>query len=46
LAAVNVTLAVLGIAADWQTLAYGAIIVLALVLDALAGRWMARGAEA
>lgn len=45
LAAVNVTLAVLGIAADWQTLAYGAIIVLALVLDALAGRWVTRGAE-
>jgi len=46
LAAVNVTLSVLGIAADWQMLAYGAIIVLALLLDALAGRWVTRGVEA
>lgn len=38
LAVVGVALAVLGIAADWQVLAYGAIILVALILDALGSR--------
>jgi len=38
LGTVNVALAVLGIAADWQLLVYGAVILLALGFDALMGR--------
>ncbi|MBX3119867.1 MAG: ABC transporter permease [Fimbriimonadaceae bacterium] len=38
LGVVNVALAVLGIAADWQVLVYGAVILLALGFDALMGR--------
>ncbi len=38
LGVVNVGLSVLGIAADWQILVYGAVILLALGFDAFAGR--------
>lgn len=38
LGTINVALAVAGIAADWQLFVYGAVILLALSLDALVGR--------
>lgn len=38
LGVINVALSVIGIDADWQLLAYGAVILIALSLDALVGR--------
>lgn len=38
LAVINVALSVIGIAADWQLLVYGAVILIALSLDAIVGR--------
>lgn len=38
LAIVNVGLSVWGVAADWQLLAYGVVVLVALVVDALGGR--------
>ncbi len=46
LACVSVALAVLGIAATWQLLVYGFVILLALILDGSLQRWMASRTEA
>ncbi|MBN9503260.1 MAG: ABC transporter permease [Armatimonadetes bacterium] len=42
LGVVNVALAVLGVAADWQVLVYGSVILIALGLDAFASRRQAK----
>ncbi len=46
LSVINVALAVLGISATWQTLAYGVVILLALVLDGAVQRVLRRATEA
>lgn len=45
LGTINVALAVLGIAATWQLLVYGVVILVALVVDQGAQRLLARGAR-
>lgn len=46
LASINVALAVLGVAATWQLVAYGGVILIALLLEAGLGRLGARGHRA
>ncbi|HEY3779924.1 MAG TPA: ABC transporter permease [Fimbriimonadaceae bacterium] len=46
LSCINVALSVLGIDANWQLLAYGLVILAAILLDAMATKWHTRKAAA